>query len=98
MPKKIIRKIKTGIYKHYKGARYLIIGLARHSETEKLHVVYLPLEKINPADRSEHQRLCIRPLDGPDGFLTIVKKPKYKWFGPRFKLEIAVDFGFVPKT
>jgi len=33
---------KPGIYRHYKGPLYDVIGIARHSETEDLLVVYRP--------------------------------------------------------
>ncbi|QDV19672.1 hypothetical protein Pan153_43380 [Gimesia panareensis] len=32
--------VKTGRYRHYKGNDYLVIGVARHSETEEEMVVY----------------------------------------------------------
>ncbi|WP_417224443.1 DUF1653 domain-containing protein [Amphritea sp.] len=34
--------LKTGIYRHYKGADYEVLHLARHSETEEWLVVYRP--------------------------------------------------------
>ena len=34
---------KTGRYKHYKGKFYAVEGVARHSDTEELLVVYRPL-------------------------------------------------------
>ncbi|MCB1664982.1 MAG: DUF1653 domain-containing protein [Pseudomonadales bacterium] len=46
--------IRTGTYRHYKDKLYEVIGVARHSETEELHVVYRPLY----GDRA----LWIRPL------------------------------------
>lgn len=34
--------LATGTYRHYKGRLYDVIGVARHSETEELLVVYRP--------------------------------------------------------
>lgn len=34
---------KPGLYRHYKGNDYLVIGLARHTETEEALVVYQAL-------------------------------------------------------
>ncbi|WP_082541386.1 DUF1653 domain-containing protein [Microbacterium sp. Root166] len=35
--------IEPGTYRHFKGAEYDVIGVARHSETEEEHVVYRAL-------------------------------------------------------
>lgn len=35
--------LQTGRYRHYKGQDYEVIGVARHSETEELMVVYRKL-------------------------------------------------------
>lgn len=35
--------LELGVYKHYKGRLYQVVGLARHSEDESLLVVYYPL-------------------------------------------------------
>lgn len=35
--------IKTGTYRHYKGALYEVIDTVRHSETEEWLVLYRPL-------------------------------------------------------
>lgn len=38
-----MEELKPGIYRHYKGSDYEVIGCARHSETEKWVVVYRTL-------------------------------------------------------
>ncbi|ROS00312.1 uncharacterized protein DUF1653 [Sinobacterium caligoides] len=46
--------VKTGLYKHYKGAFYQVEGVAKHSETEEALVVYRPTYG--------DQGLWVRPL------------------------------------
>ncbi len=38
-----MKKIELGIYQHYKGNRYLVLGIAKHSETKEDLVVYVSL-------------------------------------------------------
>ena len=35
--------IQTGIYQHYKGPKYEVLGQAQHSETEEVVVIYRAL-------------------------------------------------------
>ena len=37
------KKIKLGLYQHFKGNRYRVLGVARHSETLEDMVVYQAL-------------------------------------------------------
>ena len=46
--------IKVGLYKHFKGNRYVVFGTARHSENEEIMVVYAPELK--------RDELWVRPL------------------------------------
>ena len=47
--------VVPGIYEHYKGRKYLVLGTAAHSETLKRLVVYVPLYD------SPGPRLWVRP-------------------------------------
>jgi len=47
--------IKSGVYAHYKGGKYEMIDLVKHSETEELLVLYRALY----GDKG----LWVRPLD-----------------------------------
>ncbi|MFH0709954.1 MAG: DUF1653 domain-containing protein [Pseudomonadota bacterium] len=53
--------LKNGKYLHYKGNEYEVMGVAKHSETEELLVVYRALYG--------EQGLWIRPLEMFDGLL-----------------------------
>lgn len=46
--------LQAGRYRHYKGKDYIVLGIARHSETEEELVVY----RTDYGDRS----LWVRPL------------------------------------
>lgn len=47
-------EIKLGEYEHFKGKRYRLVGVGKHSETLEDYVVYQPLYKAGG--------LWIRPL------------------------------------
>ena len=51
-------EIKVGVYKHYKGKNYKVIGLAKHSETLQEFVVYEALYDDAPLGK-----LWIRPIE-----------------------------------
>ena len=38
-----MHSIPLGRYRHYKGRDYSVVGFARHSETEEVMVLYVPL-------------------------------------------------------
>ena len=57
-------EVKPGRYRHYKGGEYIVLGTARHSETEEMLVVYRP--------EYGEKKLWVRPLAM---FLEIVETP-----------------------
>lgn len=65
-----------GIYRHYKGSLYEVLGTARHSESEELLVVYRALYG--------NYGLWVRPLEM---FTETVNKEGQTQ--PRFALEKA---------
>jgi len=66
---------RPGIYKHYKGGQYEVLGTAVHSETEEELVVYRSLYGT--------YQLNVRPRKI---FLDDVDRPDFKYKGPRFVL------------
>jgi hypothetical protein len=64
--------IKLGKYKHFKGNEYLVVGIAKHSETLEPMVVYQALYG--------DKEIWVRPAEM---WTEIVDKDGYR--GPRFQ-------------
>ena len=45
--------VERGVYRHYKGGLYEVLGMAEHTETEEPLVIYYPLGR--------HSELWARP-------------------------------------
>lgn len=70
-------ELKPGLYEHFKGKRYRVIGVARHSETEEDIVIYEPQYESS-------SKLWVRPLAM---FTENVERdgkvvPRFKYIGP----------------
>ena len=51
--------LRCGLYEHYKGKKYLVLGVARHTETGELLAVYVPLYEL---PGNELVQMAVRPL------------------------------------
>lgn len=59
---------RPGVYRHYKGAHYLALGLAREDETEELVVVYVRLYARAGMPMSTRKlRIWAETVTGADG-------------------------------
>jgi hypothetical protein len=69
------REIRPGRYRHYKGNCYQVLGVARHSETEELLVVYRCLY-------GDHS-LWVRPLGMFTESVIVDGRtvPRFAWSG-----------------
>ena len=67
-------ELKKGIYRHFKGNRYRLLYVAKHSETLEPMVVYQA--------RYGEQGIWVRPARM---WTEQVERPEYS--GPRFVLE-----------
>ncbi|NIM46910.1 MAG: DUF1653 domain-containing protein [Candidatus Aenigmarchaeota archaeon] len=69
------KSLKLGLYEHYKGGRYQVLGVAIHSETLEELVIYKALY--------DERLVWLRPLKmflenvEVDG----IKKPRFKYIG-----------------
>ena len=70
-------EIKLGVYRHYKGNKYLVLGVAMHSETKEKLVVYVTLYDNDLAP------LWVRPLAMFNEEVVVEgeRRPRFKWIG-----------------
>ena len=77
--------IKPGVYRHFKGNLYHVLGVAENTETGDLTVVYIPQYGVHKG------KLANRDLAM---FLDEVDRPELNYKGPRFAL--IEEFNFLP--
>jgi len=69
--------IKTGLHEHFKGGRYEVVGVAKHSETGESLVVYRALYG--------ERNLWVRPVEMFVGEVSVDGKmvPRFKFIGKK---------------
>lgn len=72
-PVRALPPLRPGVYRHYKGQRYQVYGVARHSETLEALVVYRPLYGEGA--------LWVRPYAMFTGTVLLdgVAQPRFAW-------------------
>jgi hypothetical protein len=72
--------LRSGIYEHYKGKKYLVLGLARHTETGELMAVYVPLYELPD---NEGVQMAVRPLKMFSEQVEVgsITKPRFRFTG-----------------
>ena len=72
--------LRCGVYEHYKGKKYLVLGVARHTETGELMVVYVPLYELAG---NEGVQMSVRPLEMFTGQVKVGSKirPRFRFTG-----------------
>ncbi len=57
---------RYGVYQHFKGGRYIVLGVSKHSETGELEVVYRSMDgELWHRPLENHPKAWLTPL--PDG-------------------------------
>ena len=74
-----MKELKLGIYRHYKGNKYLILGKAKHSETLEELVVYVTLYD------NEMRKIWVRPLQMFFEVIEVDGKivPRFEYLGEK---------------
>ena len=73
--------LRCGVYEHYKGKKYLVLGAARHTETGELVAVYVPLYEL---PGNEGVQMSVRPLEMFEGQVEVGSEVR-----PRFRFAWA---------
>lgn len=81
--------LRMGIYRHYKGALYQVLGLAHdaNDETRKC-VVYIGLQ-LDPSHLGP--RLAVRTLSDFEALLPGMK-PRFAYLGPELTVDMLRPF------
>lgn len=80
--------LNGGVYLHYTGLLVLVLGVARHSETEEKLVVYVPLGgKKGP-------RITVRPYEMFFENVTIdgQTKPRFQFIDEQMPADLAEKY------
>jgi hypothetical protein len=74
-------ELRCGVYKHYKGGYYQVLGVGAHTETEELFVVYIGLtisaSLPGPRLRLRPLAMFLEEIEWPTG----ERAPRFSYIG-----------------
>lgn len=74
--------MEAGVYKHYKGGYYQVLGIAEHTETKETMVVYIALTGADLPG----PRMRVRPAYGEEGFFSRLGEVlRFEYVGDKIK-------------
>lgn len=83
-----MKELKAGVYKHYSGPIVLVLGVARHSETEEKFVAYIPLGvKKGPRITVRPYRMFFEKVEKGG-----VKIPRFEYIGEQMPADLAKEY------
>lgn len=73
-------ELRCGVYEHYKGKKYLVLGVARHTETGELMAVYVPLYELSD---NHGVQMAVRPLEmfTEEVLVGSERRPRFRFTG-----------------
>lgn len=80
--------MKLGVYKHYSDLLVLVIGVARHSETDEKLVAYIPLGVKSGS------RITVRPYGMFFENVEVegVSRPRFEYVGEDMPEDLAAEY------
>lgn len=80
--------MNAGVYRHYSGLIVLVLGAARHSETEEKLVAYVPLGV------KEGPRITVRPYEMFFEYVEVGGKtvPRFEYIGEDMPEDLAENY------
>ncbi len=80
----------NGLYRHFKGNIYRVLGLAKHTETNEILVIYNCCDINFPSGVEEYGDIYARPIKM---FLSEVDREKYPDAKQKYRFELIADGG-----
>ena len=78
-----------GVYRHFKGNIYRVLGLAKHTETNETLVIYNCCDLNLPNGAEDYGDTYARPIEM---FLSEVDREKYPDAKQKYRFELIQEY------